>query len=350
MIEHSAEELSELHSRTQFADDKALYEVTEKLRPTRLSEFGGQPELSRDLSILIGAARKRGQLCDHVLLSGPPGLGKTTLAAVIANELGVPLVTASAPALEKAGDIASLLSSLNSPTVVFVDELHALPRAAEEMLYSALEDGVLDFIIGEGVKSRTIRIQLAPFVLIGATTQSGLLAAPLRDRFGFHGRVKLYDTESLAAIVSRSAKILGVDLDVDAAAIIAGRSRGTPRVANRWLRRVRDWGQVHGNTTIDAEVAVEALENFGVDTLGLDELGREILLTLISQFKGGPVGVSTLAAAVGEAPATIEEVYEPHLMRSGLLARTPRGRVATDAAWTHLGLDAPNRPDQLPLG
>lgn len=320
----------------------------ESLRPTSLLDFGGQPELIRDLSILISAAKQRKQLCDHVLLSGPPGLGKTTLATVIANELGLPLATTSAPSLNKPSDVASLLSGLTQPTVLFVDEIHALPRAAEEMLYSALEDGVLDFIVGEGVKSRTIRIQLEPFVLIGATTQSGLLSAPLRDRFGFHGRLKLYDTNDLAAIITRSAEILGVNLNDKASQIIAGRSRGTPRVANRWLRRVRDWAQVHGHANVDADIAISALDCFGVDELGLDELGREILLTLISQFQGGPVGVSTLAAAVGESTNTIEEVYEPHLMRNGLLSRTPRGRIATPAAWAHLGLLHPDNSKLLP--
>ena len=317
--------------------------VSDALRPRTLDDFGGQPDLVRDLRVLLGAANSRGQLCDHVLLSGPPGLGKTTLAGLIAGELGIPMITTTAPALAKPGDVAALLSSLREPTVVFIDEIHALSIISEEILYPAMEDGVLDLVVGEGSKSRSLRIALAPFVLVGATTAAGSLSAPFRDRFGFQGRVKLYEQSDLAAIVSRSATLLGVDCDTDAALVIAGRSRGTPRVANRWLRRVRDWSQVNGETLIDARVATDALEAFGVDRLGLDELGREILLSLISQFSGGPVGVNTLAAAVGEAPNTLEEVYEPHLMRAGLLARTPRGRVATDAAWTHLGLVAPVR-------
>jgi Holliday junction DNA helicase RuvB len=317
--------------------------ASDALRPRSLDEFGGQPDLVRDLRILLGAANNRGQLCDHVLLSGPPGLGKTTLSSLIAAELRVPLVTTTAPALAKPGDVAALLSSLREPSVVFIDEIHALPVKAEEILYPALEDGVLDLVVGEGSKSRSLRIALSPFVLVGATTASGQLSAPLRDRFGFQGRLKLYDESDLAAIVTRSARLLGVNCDDDAALVIAGRSRGTPRVANRWLRRVRDWAQVNGIDSVNSEVATTALEAFGVDVLGLDELGREILLSLISQFGGGPVGVSTLAAAVGESPNTLEEVYEPHLMRAGLLARTPRGRIATDAAWLHLGLGVPSR-------
>jgi Holliday junction DNA helicase RuvB len=316
---------------------------TDALRPRSLDEFSGQPELVRDMRILLGAANSRNQLCDHVLLSGPPGLGKTTLAGLISTELSIPLIITSAPALTKPGDVASLLSSLREPSVVFIDEIHSLPTSAEELLYPALEDGMLDLVIGEGNKARSLRVPLQPFVLVGATTASGLLSGPLRDRFGFQARLKLYQESDLANIVERSAGLLGLDCTPEAALVIAGRSRGTPRVANRWLRRVRDWAQVNNLPHIDADVAETALEAFGVDRLGLDELGREILLSLISQFAGGPVGVSTLAAAVGESPNTLEEVYEPHLMRAGLLARTPRGRVATDAAWTHLGLVPPVR-------
>jgi Holliday junction DNA helicase RuvB len=324
---------------------------TDPLRPTTLAEFGGQPALRGELEVLLAAARQRNQMPDHVLLSGPPGTGKTTLAAIIAAELDVALVTTSAPAIERPGDIAALLSGLRGPHVVFIDEIHRLDRRAEELLYSAMEDGVLDLVIGEGAAARSVRIPIAPFTLVGATTMSGLLSGPLRDRFGFLGRFVLYEIEDLARIVQRSATLLGVELDDDAAILIAGRSRGTPRVANRLLRRVRDWVQVNGSDgatqttpapmTIDAPLALAALESLGVDTLGLDALGRDIVLALIAQFRGGPVGLGALAAAVGEAPATIELVYEPHLMRAGLIARTPRGRVALAPAYQHLGLDVP---------
>jgi len=346
---------------------------TDPLRPSTLEEFGGQPALCKDLSVVLAAAKKRNQMPDHLLFSGPPGTGKTTLACIIATELGVPLVTTSAPAIERPGDIAALLSGLRGPHVVFIDEIHRLDRRAEELLYSAMEDGVLDIVVGEGAATRSVRIPVAPFTLVGATTMSGLLSGPLRDRFGFSGRFVLYDTTDLAKIVLRSASLLNIEIDEEASIVIAGRSRGTPRVANRLLRRVRDWVQVHHEVTdntrevansgsrdgnqyldsqtgndinistkvIDSSMAISALESFGVDTLGLDALGRDIILALIAQFKGGPVGLSTLAAAVGEAPATIELVYEPHLMRSGLIARTLRGRVALQAAYQHLGLQSP---------
>jgi Holliday junction DNA helicase RuvB len=315
------------------------------MRPARLGDFTGQPKITHDLSIMIGAAKKRGSVCDHILLYGPPGLGKTTLAGIVANELGLPLVTLSAPGIEKTGDIVSVLSGITSPTVVFIDEIHALPTASEEMLYSAMEDGALDFVVGEGRNARSIRIKLAPFVLVGATTQAGSLSAPLRDRFGFMGRLDLYAEDDLARIVSRSANLLGMQLTDDAALVIAGRSTGTPRVANRWLRRVRDWAEMHDQDTVTAEVAVTALDGYGLDPLGLDPLGREILRSIIQNFAGGPVGASTLASSVGESVRTLEEMYEPNLMRQGLIARTPRGRVATVEAYRHLGLTAPGQDD-----
>lgn len=322
------------------------------LRPGRLSEFGGQPDVSRELSIVLGAARGRKELPDHVLLAGPPGLGKTTLASIIATELGLPLVPTSGPAIERPGDMATILSTLGRPAVLFVDEIHRLPRSAEEILYSAMEDGVLDLTIGEGPAARPVRLPLVPFVLVGATTQAGLLSAPLRDRFGFTARLRLYEPEALAAIVARSAALLEMELTDDAALVVAGRSRGTPRIANKWLRRVRDWSETGGAETgapspgdgpvvVGAELAAAALEAFGVDALGLDHLGREILTSLCVQFRGGPVGLNTLAAAVDEAPTTLGEVYEPYMMRRGLLARTPRGRVATVAAFEHLGISPP---------
>lgn len=311
------------------------------LRPATLAEFAGQPDVARELGIILGAARARGELCDHLLFAGPPGLGKTTLAHIVAAELGAPLVTTSGPAIERPGDVATLLTGLPERSVVFVDEVHRLPRVAEELLYSAMEDRCLDVIVGDGPKARSLRLPLNPFVLVGATTQEGLLSGPLRDRFGFTLRLRLYSDEALAGIVARSAELLGVRLTGGAAAAIAARSRGTPRLANRWLRRVRDWAQTEGRDVVDADAAVDALGAFGVDALGLDQLGRDILTALCVRFGGGPVGLNTLAASVGETPTTLEEVYEPYLMRRGLLARTPRGRVATADGFAHLGLPAP---------
>jgi len=320
----------------------------DSLRPVSLTDFGGQEELSHDLNILLRASLEREELPEHILFAGPPGLGKTTLAAIVANELKLPLVTTSGPAIERPGDIASLLTGLRTPSVVFIDEIHALDKKAEELLYSAMEDMVLDVVIGEGVKTRSVRVTLEPFTLIGATTQAGLLSSPLRDRFGFHGRLKLYDELSLSNIIVRSSLLLGVDLSPQASLELAMRSRGTPRIANRLLRRVRDWVQVKydlGNQkiiSINIEQTLEALEAYGVDPKGLDSLGRDILLTLINSFNGGPVGIGALAAAVGEATTTIEQVYEPYLMRQGLLQRTLRGRQATPQAWLHLGLIPPD--------
>jgi len=329
--------------------------VSEPLRPTSLEAFAGQPQLAADLRVLLGAAAARDQCADHVLLAGPPGLGKTTLAQIIAHELTLPFASTSAPALEKPGDLLAVLSGIQRPSVVFVDEIHALDRRAEELLYTAMEDGHVDMVVGDGPTARTVRLPLQPFTLVGATTQLGQLTGPLRDRFGFFGRLTPYADEDLAQIVLRSASMLDLDLDPAAAATIAGRSRGTPRVANRWLRRVRDYAQVNELGTISADIAAEALDSFGIDRLGLDPLGRDILQSVAAQFDGGPVGLSTLAAAVGEAETTIAEVYEPHLMREGLLKRTPRGRVVTAGGWRHLGVDPPDGHDpadgapQLPL-
>ena len=308
------------------------------LRPGTLADFAGQQQLVRDLNILITAARERRECPDHILLAGPPGLGKTTLANIVAHELNLPLVSTSAPAIAKPGDLLALLTGIITPSVVFVDEIHALERRAEELLYTAMEDRHVDMVIGEGVNTRTIRLELQPFTLVGATTQMGMLSAPLRGRFGFLGRLVPYTDDELAGIITRSAHVLGAEITDDAAETIARRSQGTPRVANRWLRRVRDWAQVHQRTTIDIAAATEALTEFGIDELGLDPLARDILQTAIAQFNGGPVGIGSLAAAVGEAESTISDVYEPHLLREGLITRTRQGRVVTEKGWRHLGL------------
>ena len=322
--------------------------MSDSLRPASLADFAGQPQLSHDISVLVGAARTRGQNPDHVLLAGPPGLGKTTLAQIVALELGQPLVSTSAPALERPGDLIALLTALRGPTVVFVDEVHSLVRRTEELLYSAMEDGHVDVIIGEGTSARSLRVKLQPFTLVGATTQMGLLTAPLRDRFGFIGRLVPYADDDLARIVARSAKLLGVDVDTDAAMEIAKRSRGTPRVANRWLRRVRDWAQVEGHDVVTGPIAVNALNRYGIDELGLDQLGRDIVISAIANFAGGPVGLAALAASIGEVESTIEQVYEPSLMARGLWQRTPRGRVVTDAGYRHVGLTRSSAPAGKP--
>lgn len=315
---------------------------TTNLRPVTLADFSGQEQLVRDLNILLGAARQRKECPDHILLAGPPGLGKTTLAQIVATELQLPLVNASAPAIAHPGDLLSLLTGINTPSVVFVDEIHALNRKAEEMLYTAMEDGHVDMLIGEGAQTRSLRLKLQPFTLVGATTQMGLLSAPLRGRFGFHGRLVPYSVGELAGIVERSATVLGIECERDAAELIASRSQGTPRVANRWLRRVRDWVQVHDAGPITEGKTERAMTDFGIDSLGLDQLARDILQTAVAQFGGGPVGIASLAAAVGEAEATLVDVYEPHLLREGLLMRTRQGRVVTSRGWQHLGLEAPS--------
>jgi len=312
------------------------------LRPERLADFGGQPDIATEVDVLLRAAGVRGELPPHMLFAGPPGLGKTTLAAIMAAELTLPLVTTSGPLLEKPSDLAGILVGISEPTVVFIDEIHRIPIAAQEILYTAMEDGRLDVVVPEGAgRSRTLSIPLEPFVLIGATTKAGLLSGPLRGRFGYVGRLSLYTEHALSAIVARSAGALELDVTPAAAALVASRSRGTPRTANKWLRRVRDYADASGATHIDEDLAVAALDLFGVDALGLDKVDRRLLSTLVTTFSGGPVGVATLATAIEEETRTLEEVHEPYLMRAGLLARTARGRVATAAAYTHLGLAVP---------
>ncbi|HEV2062065.1 MAG TPA: Holliday junction branch migration DNA helicase RuvB [Solirubrobacteraceae bacterium] len=309
------------------------------LRPRALDEFVGQEALKEQLAVSIAAARGRGEALDHVLLAGPPGLGKTSLAQILAAELEVPFVLTAGPALERKGDIAAFLTALEPGSVFFVDELHRLSRALEETFYPAMEDRRLPITVGQGAGARVVTLELPPFTLVGATTRAGLLSTPLRDRFGIQHRLEPYDAEELTAIVHRSARILGVDLDPAGARQIASRSRGTPRVANRLLKRVRDYAEVRMGGVVTAEAADRALDLLEVDHRGLDRLDRDILGAICERFDGGPVGLSTLAVAVGEEPDTIEDVYEPYLLQQGLLKRTPRGRVATPAAFRHLGLE-----------
>jgi holliday junction DNA helicase RuvB len=322
-------------------------ELDRSLRPRRLADFVGQEQVKEQLGVFIEAARARGEALDHVLLAGPPGLGKTSLAQIVANELEVELVATAAPALERKGDVASYLSSLEPRSVFFVDEIHRLPRALEETFYPAMEDRRLPITVGQGAGARVVNLELPPFTLIGATTRAGLLTTPLRDRFGVAPRLELYDRVDLGRIVRRSARILEVEIDDEGAEALAARSRGTPRVANRLLKRVRDFAEVRGAGRIDAAVATEALELLDVDRLGLDRLDREILRAICAKFGGGPVGLSTLAVAAGEEQDTIEDVYEPYLLQQGLIMRTPRGRVATPAAFSHLGLEAPAGAERL---
>jgi Holliday junction DNA helicase RuvB len=311
------------------------------LRPRRLDEFVGQPRLKEHLDIVLQAAKLRGQAADHLLFAGPPGLGKTTLSGIVAAELEVGLRITSGPALERAGDLAAILTNLDDGDVLFIDEIHRLPRAVEEVLYPAMEDFQLDIVIGKGPSARSIRLELPRFTLIGATTRTGLITGPLRDRFGFIARLDYYDGPELEAIVERAAGILGVPLDADGAAEIARRSRGTPRIANRLLKRVRDYAEVRGDGTVNGATARTALTLFEVDELGLDKVDRTVLQALCVTFAGQPVGLHTLAVAVNEQPETVEEVYEPFLLKAGLLMRTPRGRVATPGAYEHLGLVPP---------
>jgi Holliday junction DNA helicase RuvB len=322
-------------------DDDTVIEGA--LRPKTLQEFIGQDRVKSQLGLVLEAANRRGGVADHVLLSGPPGLGKTTLATIIAAELGAPVRLTSGPALQHAGDVAAVLSSLQPGEVLFVDEIHRTARAAEEMLYLAMEDFRVDVIVGKGPGATAIPLDIEPFTLVGATTRAGLLPSPLRDRFGFTAHLDFYESADLGVIITRSAGLLGVALTAEGAAELAGRCRGTPRIANRLLRRVRDWAQVHGNGEVDLAAAQAALELYEVDDLGLDRIDRSVLEVIVKRFDGGPVGLSTLAVAVAEEPETIESVSEPFLVRLGLLSRTPRGRVATPAAWAHLDLPLPER-------
>ncbi len=329
---------------TDAAPDPNDAAVEGALRPTSLQEFVGQERVKSQLGLVLEAARRRGRAADHVLLSGPPGLGKTTLACIIAAEMQAPLRITSGPALQHAGDVAAVLASLQPGEVLFLDEIHRTARAAEEMLYLAMEDFRVDVIVGKGPGATAIPLEIAPFTLVGATTRAGLLPSPLRDRFGFTAHLDFYDPPDLEIILRRSAVLLEVPLHDDGAVEIAGRCRGTPRIANRLLRRVRDFAQVHGNGVVDRATARAALELYEVDELGLDRIDRAVLDVLINRFGGGPVGLSTLAVAVGEEPETIETVAEPFLARLGMIIRTPRGRVAAPAAWSHLGANPPLPP------
>ncbi len=322
-------------------------DLDRSLRPRRLEDFVGQESVREQLAVSIAAAAARGDALDHVLLAGPPGLGKTSLAQIVAAELGVPFVQTAGPALERKGDVAAFLTALEPRAVFFVDEIHRLPRALEETFYPAMEDRQLPITVGQGAGARVVTLDLPPFTLVGATTRAGLLTTPLRDRFGIQHRLEHYAADQLARIVRRSAALLGIAVEDEGAHAIAARSRGTPRVANRLLKRVRDYAEVRGDGTVTAAVAGHALDLLEVDHEGLDRLDRELLRAICELFGGGPVGLSTLAVAVGEEQDTVEDVYEPYLLQRGFLERTPRGRAATRRAWAHLGLDPP--AERIPL-
>ena len=319
------------------------------LRPKTLADYTGQEKAKKNLSVYIEAARRRGEPLDHVLLYGPPGLGKTTLAGVIAGEMGVNMRVTSGPAIEKTGDLVALLTNLNPGDVLFIDEIHRLNRAIEEVLYPAMEDYVIDIILGKGPSANSIRLDLPRFTLIGATTRAGQLSSPLRDRFGVSLRLELYSTEELTGIVTRSARLLAMPIEPEGAREIAARSRGTPRIANRLLRRVRDFAQVIGDGVISRQTASEALSRLEIDELGLDAIDRRMLTAIVRHYGGGPVGLETLAATIGEEAVTLEDVYEPYLMQIGFLSRTPRGRCVTQLAYDHLYLENPNAPQEQQL-
>lgn len=316
-------------------------DIEKSLRPKKLSEYIGQKNVTENLKVFIDAALMRKEPLDHVLFYGPPGLGKTTLASIIASEMGVGFRITSGPAIERAGDLAAILTNLSDGDVLFIDEIHRLNRSVEEILYSAMEDFALDIIIGKGPSARTLRVDLSRFTLIGATTRAGSLTAPLRDRFGVISKFEMYTKDELKQIIGRSAALMGVEIDEESTDELAMRSRGTPRIANRLLRRVRDFSQVKGNGTIDVDITAKSLDALRIDKLGLENLDREILLTIMTRFKGGPVGIDAIASAVGEERVTIEDVYEPYLIQAGLLHRTQKGRVVSDLAYHHMGLEMP---------
>ncbi len=338
--------MSHVEPRIQAPEALPDDELERSLRPRRLEDFVGQDALKDQLRVSISATASRGEALDHVLLAGPPGLGKTSLAQIIAAELEVGFVQTAGPALERKGDIAALLTALEPRSVFFVDEIHRLPRALEETFYPAMEDRTLPITVGQGAGARVVTLELPPFTLIGATTRAGLLSTPLRDRFGIQHRLEHYAAADLARIVKRSARLLGVAIEDDGAIAVAARSRGTPRVANRLLKRVRDYAEVRGSGVVTVEAAQDALDLLEVDAEGLDRLDREILRAICEKFGGGPVGLSTMAVAVGEEQDTIEDVYEPYLLQRGLIERTPRGRMATRRAFSHLGLESPG-PQRL---
>lgn len=319
--------------------------IDRAIRPKTLDEYVGQPVVREQMNIFVGAAKLRKEPLDHTLIFGPPGLGKTTLANILANEMGVSLKTTSGPVLEKAGDLAALMTNLEPGDVLFIDEIHRLSPHVEEVLYPAMEDYQLDIMIGEGPAARSIKLELPPFTLVGATTRAGLLTSPLRDRFGIVQRLEFYNTEDLTHIVQRSANLLGVEMDVSGAREVARRSRGTPRIANRLLRRVRDFAEVKAKGEVTEDIANQALNMLNVDEQGFDQLDRRLLLALVEKFNGGPVGLDTLAAVISEERGTIEDVLEPYLLQQGYLIRTPRGRMVTSAVYRHFGLDAPESQD-----
>ncbi len=335
----STEDPREVVGTSPVAEEKAMEAA---LRPKALDDFVGQKTVRGQLSLVLESSRLRGAAADHVLLSGPPGLGKTTLAMIIAGEMNAPLRISSGPAIQHAGDLAAILSSLTEGEVLFIDEIHRMSRPAEEMLYMAMEDFRVDIIVGKGAGATSIPLDLPAFTLVGATTRAGLLPGPLRDRFGFTGHLEYYSAQELELVLRRSAGMLDMSVSAEGFAEIASRSRGTPRIANRLLRRVRDWALVHSVQEVGRSAASEALDTYEVDRRGLDRLDRAVLEALCTKFRGGPVGLSTLAILVGEETETVETVAEPYLVREGFLARTPRGRIATDAAWTHLGLPIPS--------